>query len=458
MRHFIRLVLLFLLLLSFFSCKNEFVKVHDLEQIKRNGELTVLTLNLSTSYFIYREDTMGYQYDMVRDFCDTIGVKMNVVVAENESRLLELLEEGVGDLVAYPIIVRSEMKDSIIYCGPEQISYQVLVQRTNKGDTLLTNQSQLVGKTVYTVPDSKYYERLNNFNEELGGGINIELVDRDTVTTEDLIAMVSAGEIQYTLSGNLLAKLNKTYYNNIDISLPISFDQRSFWIVRKNTPELAKALDEWADQYDETPTYKAVVKKYFELSKQPLSASFEIPKGLPKGAISPYDDLFKKHAEGTDYSWQLLTAISYHESRFQNNRTSWAGASGIMGLMPRTASSLGLSSEDRMSPDLSIGAAVQLLDRLNDIFKKIDDREERVKFILAAYNGGDGHIRDAQRLAAKYGANSHQWEEVRKYLLLKSKPEYYNDPVCKNGYMRGTETVKYVDNVLKTTGRFTEGK
>ena len=129
-----------------------------------------------------------------------------------------------------------------------------------------------------------------------------------------------------------------------------------------------------------------------------------------------------------------------------------------MGLMPRTARSLGLSDDDRLSPDLSIGAAVLLLDRLNDIFKKIEDHDERIKFILGAYNGGDGHIRDAQRLAAKYGANSHKWEDVRKYLLLKSNPEYYNDPVVRNGYMRGTETVKYVDNVLKTTERFTAGK
>ncbi|NDV69852.1 transporter substrate-binding domain-containing protein [Dysgonomonas sp. 25] len=446
------------ILLCMFSCKQENVRIYDLEQIKRNKELTVLTLNTSASYFIYREDTMGYQYDMVRNFCDTLGVKLNIVVAENESKLLEMLEEGKGDLVAYPILVRNEMKDSILYCGPKQITYQVLVQRANKEDTLLISQSQLLGKTVYAVPDSRYYERINNFNEELGGGIDIRLIARDTVTTEDLIAMVSAGEIQYTLASNLLAKLNKTYYNNIDVSLPISFDQRSLWVVRKNTPQLAAALDEWAEKYNKTPSFKAVTKKYFELSKQPLSAYFEIPKGLPKGAISPYDDLFKKHADSTDYNWQLLAAVSYHESRFMNNRTSWAGASGIMGLMPRTARSLGLSDDDRLSPDLSIGAAVVLLDRLNDIFKKIEDRDERIKFILGAYNGGDGHIRDAQRLATKYGANPHKWEDVRKFLLLKSKPEYYNDPVVRNGYMRGMETVKYVDNVLKTTERFTEGK
>jgi Predicted soluble lytic transglycosylase fused to an ABC-type amino acid-binding protein len=105
-----------------------------------------------------------------------------------------------------------------------------------------------------------------------------------------------------------------------------------------------------------------------------------------------------------------LAAICYHESRFQNNLTSWAGAAGIMGLMPRTAASLGLKSEDRMNPDLSIGAAVELLDRLDKIFGKVSSIEEREKFLLAAYNGGNGHINDAQALAQKYGANPYIWE------------------------------------------------
>jgi len=220
-------------------------------------------------------------------------------------------------------------------------------------------------------------------------------------------------------------------------------------------PELAKALDEWYSRKDKTPVYKVITKKYFELSKQPLDGEYPAPENLPKGAVSIYDELFKKHAQGTRYEWQFLAAICYHESRFQNNLTSWAGAAGIMGLMPRTAKSLGLSSEDRMNPDLSIGAGVELLDRLDKIFRKIENWQEREKFILAAYNGGNGHINDAQALARKYGADPYIWEgNVEKYLQLKNNPEYFNDPVVKSGYFRAGETIKYVDNVLATTERF----
>ena len=313
----------------------------------------------------------------------------------------------------------------------------------------------MIGKEVYVEDNTKYYQRLLNLNSELGGGINIHPVNEDTITSEDLIEMVSQGKIKYTICDEYIAKLNKTYYRNIDISLQISFDQRSSWAVRKDSPQLAKALNEWFQQNGNTPVYKGITKKYFELSKQTFEGEYEIPKNLPKGAISIYDELFKKHAKGTKYDWRFLAAICYHESRFQNNLTSWAGAAGIMGLMPRTAASLGLKSEDRMNPDLSIGAAVELLDRLDKIFAKVSSIEEREKFLLAAYNGGNGHINDAQALAQKYGANPYIWEgNVKKYLELKGNPEYYNDPVCKSGYFRAGQTTRYVNDVLRTMDRF----
>lgn len=398
---------------------------------------------------------MGYDFDLAQDFCDHHNLKLNVKVAENTSRLLEMLKRGEGDLIAHAVPIQNELKDSLIYCGEEQITHQVLIQRANKGDTIIKDVTELIGKEVHVEKGTKYHQRLLNLNSELGGGISIHTVSEDTITSEDLIEKVSLGEIRLTVCDDYIARLNRTYYRNINISLSVSFEQRTSWAVRKDTPALAKALNEWFSSKDNTPNYRAITKKYFELSKQPFDGEYEIPLNLPKGAISPYDDLFKKHTEGTKYEWQLLAAISYHESRFKNNLTSWAGAAGIMGLMPRTAKSIGLTSDDRMNPDLSIGAAVVLLDRLNKIFLKIEDIQERQKFMLAAYNGGNGHVSDAQALARKYGANPYIWEDnVEKYVELKSNPEYYNDPVCKNGYLRGGETVRYVRSVLATTNRF----
>ena len=451
--HYICFLFCFLVL---FSCKKkQETSVYDFEQIKEKGELTIITLNSSTSYFIYKEEAMGYDYDLAQDFCDHYGLKLNVKVAENVTKLIEMLNRGDGDLIAFALPVLNELKDSVQFCGLQQITHQVLVQRANRGDTIVKDVTGLIGKDVYVEENTKYHQRLINLDAELGGGINIHKVNEDTITSEDLITKVAMGQIRYTICDEYIAKLNRTYYRNIDIFLQVSFEQRSSWAVRKDTPGLAKALDEWFLENDNTPVYKSITKKYFELSKQQFDGDYVAVENLPKGAVSIYDELFKKHAAGTKYDWHFLAAICYHESRFQNNLTSWAGAAGIMGLMPKTAASLGLSSEDRMNPDLSIGAAVDLLDRLDKIFRKIQDTNERTKFILAAYNGGNGHVNDAQALAEKYGANPYLWEDnVKKYLELKSNPEYYNDPVCKSGYFRSTETTQYVDNVLNTIARF----
>lgn len=447
--------LLFVALL--FSCKPKVKenKIGDFELIKQKGELTIITLNSSTSYFIYKEEPMGYDYDIAQDFCDHYNLKLNVKVAENTTRMLEMLHNGEGDIIAYEMPVQNELKDSVLYSGPQQISHQVLVQRAAKGDTLIKDVTELIGKEVYTKASTKYHQRLENLNAELGGGIIIKDMEQDTITVEDMIEMVSDGRIRYTISDEYIAKLNRTYYSNIDVSLPMSFEQRNSWIVRKDSPQLASILDKWYAENGNNPVYKKIIKKYFELSKDTPEGEYLAPQNLPKGAVSIYDNLFKKHAKGSRYDWHLLAAISYHESRFINNLTSWAGAAGIMGLMPRTAKSLGISSEDRMDPDLSIGAAVDLLDRLDKIFRSIDDPQERMKFILAAYNGGNGHINDAQALARKYGASPYVWEgNVKHYLELKSNPDYYNDSVCKSGYFRGGETIKYVDAVMSTTARF----
>lgn len=444
----------FIFLLSFlFGCSSKKSKDLDFEQIKESGELTIITVNSSTSYFIYKDEPMGYDYELAKDFCDFYDLKLNVKVAENSTKLIEMLENGEGDLVAYAVPVRNDLKQSVIYCGLEQISHQVLVQRVEQKDSMVTDVPQLIGKEVYVKHNTKYHQRLINQNAELGSGIIIKDVLKDTVTVEDLIEMVSLGEIDYTIADEYIAKLNKTYFHNIDISVPLSFEQRSSWVVRKDSPMLAKALDEWFEANYKTPVYKDVTKKYFELSKQNFDELDVIE--VQDGAISPFDDIFKKYAKTSGYDWELLAAIAYQESRFKTNLSSWAGAVGLMGLMPRTAKSLGISGDELKNPELSIKAGAGLIKRLDRIFTKVGDPEQKMKFVLAAYNAGNGHVADAQALARKYGDNPYVWDgHVDKYIELKSKPEYYNDSVCRNGYLRSKEVLNYVDQVSKNWNKY----
>ena len=207
---------------------------YDLPQMKDSGELVVLTLNSSTSYFNYRGEPMGFQYELAEQFARSLGVKLRMETAKNTHDLVHKLLTGEGDLIAYNLPITKEFKDSVEFCGEDIITHQVLVQRNSNKVPPLQNVTELIGKEVYVKP-GKYLDRLINLDKELGGGILIHKVENDSVTTEDLIMQVSNGTIDYAVCDNDLAKLNKTYYPNLNISMPISFDQRASWAVRKTS-------------------------------------------------------------------------------------------------------------------------------------------------------------------------------------------------------------------------------
>ena len=418
----------------------------DLLQIISKGEIDVLTLSGSMSYFIYKGEPRGYEYELINSFAENFNLKVNIHLAENETKLKEMLLKDKGDLIAYNIPVTKSGKKRVIYCGREVISEQVLIQRANKGDQIIRDVTSLIGKEVWVIKDSKYYNRLKNLNDELGGGINIRTIETDTVTVEDLIEMVSRGKIPYTISDNDMAQLNKTYFNNINISLLVSHPQRSSWAVRKSNPGLAEVIDWWFQENENAPKYQKIIKRYFEMSKLPGDEPIKL---LSPTQISQYDSLFKQYAKQVNLDWRLLASISYQESRFFTDRVSWAGAAGLMGVMPGTGENFGVSSDELYEPEPNIKAAVGFIRRLNQMFSSIENEDERIKFILASYNSGPGHISDAQALAQKYGKDSTLWVDVEEFLKLKKLPEYYNDPVCKSGYFRGTETYNYVNNVVK---------
>ena len=452
MNHRLSLLLVLSLLLSVFACRNghltgnEQEGVRDLAQIKDSGELVVLTLYSSTSYFIYRGQDMGFQYELSEQFAKSLGVKLRVEVANNVPDMIKKLLAGEGDIIAYNLPITKEWKDSLTYCGEEVITHQVIVQRNNGKTKPLTDVTQLVGQEVYVKP-GKHYKRLVNLNNELGGGINIHLVTGDSITIEDLMSQVAQGKIAYTIADNDLARLNKTYYPNLNISLSVSFDQRASWAVRKACTQLADAADKWYAANVISPEYSASMKRYFEIGK---SIQHSPILSLKEGKISHYDHLFKKYAKEIDWDWRLLASLAYTESNFDTTAVSWAGARGLMQLMPRTARAMGVPEGKEQNPEESIKAAVKYIEATDRNLQVIADKQERIYFILGSYNAGLGHINDAIALAEKYGKKKTVWRNnVENYILLKSNEEYFTDPVCKNGYFRGIETYNFVRDITE---------
>lgn len=445
------------------GCHKSKVRSIDLDgmHVELPDTLRVGMINSPTTYFDYRGTPMGYDYELMVAFTKFYGLEFKVEVGGTISEMVEWLDEGKIDILASPVPVTSEFQERALLCGPRSVSSQVLVQKSDAPeDSIVKDVTDLVGRCVTVQEDSKYLYRMHNLNDEIGGGIVLETIAKDTVSDDDLLSMVWKGEIPMTVVDSDVAEAAISYYPGLDISVKVSLDQYSRWAVAPHALGIAKALDRWfADRKDDI---SEIYSRYYRLSKLEFFES--LPYGFDdirtmtfaNGQISQYDNIFKAAGAESGLDWRLIAAIAYVESHFDADVKSWAGALGIMQVMPRTARSHGYSPADMMNPSKCVDVAVKTLKDLDKIFeKKVSDPKERENFILASYNSGPGHILDAIALADKYGMNSKIWDgNVEQAAIMKSKPAYYRDPVVKNGYFRGKETVSFVRKVQSVYNYF----
>jgi membrane-bound lytic murein transglycosylase F len=424
----------------------------DLKEIIESDTLRVATMYGSTSYFLYRDEMMGFDYEMVGNLANNLNVNLKINIAKDEEEMTQWLREDKVDIACYNFIETKALKEHFQFVLPQSESYQVLVQ--NLSANPLSDISELAGKSVYVKANSVFHQRLQAINDEIGGTINIVLA-ADSLSNEDLIDMVGEKKIDYTFAYHNMALLHKSFYRDIDCRMPVSFGQHNGWLIRKGNPNLQKAIETWEKLPEIVDLQSSLFDKYWDES--PYFALKRIR--IPKGAISPFDHLFKKYAPLIGWDWQLLAAVAFHESRFDASERSWAGAVGLMQLMPHTASNFGLNSTTKLDPEMNIEAGVQYIKSLSMTFRAVADKNERIKFILAGYNSGPAHVLDAMALAKKYGKNPQVWfNNVEYYLLKKSEPEFYQDKVVKYGFYRGKITARYVHDVLETREKYMRRK
>ena len=411
--------------------------------------LNVGTLYSPTGFFILKGDTMGYDYDRICDFARSHGIALRFKVARSMPALLDMLKRKAVDVLACEIPVTAEYKSRVLHCGAVNETYQVLVQHSGKG--MIYDVTQLIGRDVYVEKGSKYESRLRNLDNEVGGGIIIHTLEGESALPTELIQKVSRHEIPFTIVDSDIAQMNLSYYDSINIGLKVGFAQHASWAVAKRDQWLADSINVWAASVNAQEYSKQALTHYFEMNRGPKPDSVKVDTlaVTPPGAISPYDHVFKQYAQEIGWDWRLLAAIAYSESGFDPNATSWMGARGIMQVMPKTARSFGVKEDDLGNAEVSIRVASKILKELEGIMRSRTGAGDRIKFILAAYNAGSGHVTDAIALARKYELDPRVWNEnVEQAMLWKMDPEYYNDSVCSNGYCRGTEPVDYVVKVL----------
>ncbi len=434
------------------SLKSE--QLTTLDRIRQKGVLKVVTEYNSISYFIYRGQPMGFQFEMLQALADHMKLDLEVSVSNDLDKNFRDLREGEVDLIAMDLTVTGDRKRFVKFTAPLLQTRQVLVQRkpdrwedmnSNQLESnVLRNQLNLAGKTVYVQAGSVYARRLTSLSDEIGGGIRIIEVQLES---EQLVQRVALGEIDYTICDENVGLVNATYFPQLDVGTAVSFPQNVAWAVQLKSDSLKAEIDRWIKDFQGTRNYALLYNKYF-MNRHTYRSIHSEYYALSSGKISNYDEIFKEESEAITWDWRLLASMVFQESRFNPEATSWAGAFGLMQLMPVTAKNYGITQES--SPRAQVRAGIRFIQWLDDRFRdEVVDEQERIKFILAAYNIGYGHIQDARMLAEKYGDDPNVWAgSVEEWLLKKSDPKYYNDPVVKYGYARGIETYNYVREVI----------
>ena len=289
------------------------------------------------------------------------------------------------------------------------------------------------------------YLLCEKFAQQLGVSVRVEIC-KDTVEMIDRLNKGEADIIAYMLPKQ------KKYESQVLFCGVNDKSSNCQWAVALGNKQLAAKLDEWYK-----PGMVAQVKREenFLFSTRSVSRHVYAPfLDRSRGVISKYDDLFRRYAMLARWDWKMLAAQCYQESCFDPKARSWAGACGLMQIMPSTADHLGLSRSELFNPERNIEAAVRYIAELELKFREVSSLAERRNFVLASYNGGANHIKDAMALARKNGGNPCRWGDVAHFVLMLQQPQYYNDPVVKYGYMRGSETVDYVDRIRQRHAQY----
>jgi len=448
-------------ILFILGCDSTEIKVKpinkDLNVIRKEGSLKALINYSATSYFIYKGTPMGFEYELLKKYTEEIGVELEVIPIKNMDSVFINLNAGKGDIVAANLTTTNERLKEITFTEPIIITKQVLVQRKpddwkklRKKDLekiLLRSQIDLANKTITVREGSSFHTRLKSLANEIGSSITIKTVSGDTIM-EMLIEQVANKEIEYTIADKNIALVSQWQYPNIDVNLNISSDQKIAWATRKNANSLTLSINNWLEAFQKTKKFKMLYSKYFKNQKGYHKRVNHDYYTLTSGVISPYDKLIKKYAPKINWDWELLASLIYQESHFSNNAIGWGDSFGLMQFMPQTGAKYGVDSSS--SAEANIIAGTKYINRINKIWEPlVSDSLERIKFVLASYNVGPGHVIDAQNLAKKYNKNPALWENVGYYLLHKSEPKYYKDDVVKHGYCKGYIVYDYVTEIME---------
>jgi len=412
----------------------------DFDQIKKRKVLRVMLRNSAASYFLYRGELMGFEYELARQFARYHGLRFEVVVPPGHKELSTWLLEGKADMaMAFLVPSDSQRRLGIDYTRPYHYAHQhMVVAKNDKVDEL----SDMKRYTVVARKNGNYWNTLSRLQRQ-GGNFNMKAV-RDNVETEQLIQRVADEKRLATLADEHILDIELTREVAVKSAFTLEEDIPHSIAIRARNPLLKAELDAFIKRVYRSEFYNVLYNKYFKSKRSVLKLAKGRVVDPEKGEISPFDKTVQKYSEHYGFDWRLITAQMYQESGFNPKAKSYAGAKGLMQIMPRTAKSLGI--KDVTKPDNGIKAGVKYMDWLRDRFKEELAVSDRLWFSLAAYNAGAGHVHDARRLAKQMGLDPDKWfANTESAMLMLSQKEYSKK--ARYGFVNGKEPVNYVREI-----------
>jgi membrane-bound lytic murein transglycosylase F len=435
----------FLIAQSFTAGEDERV---DLPGITKRGTLRVLTRNNAVSFYLYKGDRDGFDYELIKGFAKSQRLTLEVVLAPSYDALITMLQEGKGDVIAASFTATPTRAEQVAFTRPYLFVKELFVQR--KGGPALTSLEQLKGRVVTVRPSSSYAEKLRPMAAQYG--FTLKDADED-LEVEDLLADVDEGAIDLTVADSHFFQAEALFRQELEAPLALSgtAEVPIAFAVRKENAKLQAALDAYVKKVYRGVDYNLLKRHCFE-SRGALTEARELSTSVT-GQLSPFDPLIKRVSQQYGFDWRLMSAQAWRESKFDPKAKSFAGALGLFQVLPSTGKELGFTK--LQDPEQGTQAGIKYMNQLVQRLEPSLPLDERVRFALAGYNAGFARVQDARRLAAELGLDPNTWKgNVEKAMGLMARPFYARR--VRTGFCRCQEPVDYVKHIENKYASFAQ--
>ena len=409
-----------------------------LQKIKQTGVITVATRNSAHCYYLYRDQPMGFEYELAKAFAEYLGVRLQIKIVDKWSDMVAALSDGSAAFIAASMPITSKRQTQVAFSdGYMEVAQNIITHRKNTG---IKEAADLSGKTIDVRKGTVYQQRLVELRKQ---GINLAIRLHDDLPVEELIQKVADGQIDFTIANSNIISINRRNFPGVVSTGSINDGMQLAWAVYPKSKKLLEQINAFLRMINKSGKFDEIYNKYYGDIDDFDYVDLEAFHRRVKNKLSRYSPFIKAAAKKHGFDWRLIAAQIYQESHLNPWAKSQAGARGLMQILPSTAKDLGIG--DLFDPVQNINAGVQHLKDLYDHFDQAHG-EDRLLIALAAYNIGQGHINDARDLAKKKGLDPDKWVSLSKTLPLLQYRKYFMN--TQYGFCRGTEPIRYIKQIL----------